>query len=72
MIAKMQAVNVGVVGLGNVGSGTLTVLAENAEQITQKLGFPLRVTMVCSRSVDGKKLPEALGPIKRTPVRSEL
>ena len=36
----MQPVNVGVVGLGNVGSGTLDILAENADQIALKLGFP--------------------------------
>src|SRR5579864_1602328 len=66
MIAKMQQVNVGVVGLGNVGSGTLAVLAENAGQIALKLGFPLRVTVVCSRTVHTKELPEALGPVRRT------
>src|SRR5579864_8387017 len=66
MIAKMQQVNVGVVGLGNVGSGTLAVLAENAGQIALKLGFPLRVTVVCSRTVQTKELPESLGPVHRT------
>ena len=30
----MPEVNVGIVGLGNVGLGTLTILGENAEQIT--------------------------------------
>ena len=29
----MQEVNVGIVGLGNVGSSTLAILAENGEQI---------------------------------------
>jgi len=66
MISKMQPVNVGVIGLGNVGSGTLTVLAENAAQIALKLGFPLQVTAVCSRSVESKKLPESLGRVYRT------
>jgi homoserine dehydrogenase len=66
MISKMQPVNVGVIGLGNVGSGTLAVLAENAAQIALKLGFPLQVTAVCSRSVEGKKLPESLGRVYRT------
>src|SRR5258708_3916763 len=66
MIAKMQQVNVGVIGLGNVGSGTLAVLAENAGQIALKLGFQLRVTAVCSRTVATKKVPESLGPVYRT------
>ena len=55
MIAKMQEVNVGVIGLGNVGSGTLAILAENADQIALKLGFRLRVTAVCSRSVESQR-----------------
>src|SRR2546428_567308 len=63
----MRQVNVGVVGLGNVGSGTLAILAENADQIALKLGFRLRVSAVCSRSVASKSMPEALGPVFRTP-----
>src|SRR5271170_5057668 len=47
----MQAVNVGIIGLGNVGAGTLAILTENAEQIALKLGFQLRVTALCSRSI---------------------
>ena len=66
MIAKMQQVNVGIIGLGNVGSGTLEVLAENADQIALKLGFRLRVAAVCSRSVNQKKIPEALGEVFKT------
>jgi homoserine dehydrogenase len=63
----MEEVRVGIVGLGNVGSGALAILAENAGQIALKLGFRLKVSAVCSRSVASKALPEALGPVFRTP-----
>ena len=51
----MKDVYVGIIGLGNVGSGALTILNKNAEQISQKLGFNLRVAAVCSRSVATKE-----------------
>lgn len=57
----MKDVYVGVIGLGNVGSGTLAILGADAEQIALKLGFRLRVAAVCSRSVASVKLPEGLG-----------
>ena len=47
----MQPVNIGIIGLGNVGEGTLTILTENAAHIEAKLGFPLRVVAVCSRGI---------------------
>lgn len=55
-------VTVGVIGLGNVGLGTLQILTENARSIREKLGFPLRVKTVCSRSVHQKKLPACGDP----------
>jgi homoserine dehydrogenase len=63
----MEEVRVGIIGLGNVGSGTLAILAENADQIALKLGFRLTVSAVCSRSVASKAIPETLGPVFRTP-----
>lgn len=57
----MQEVNVGIIGLGNVGMGTLTILTENADQIALKLGFPLRVKALCSRSIASKNLPAGAG-----------
>ncbi len=62
----MEQVNVGVVGLGNVGLGALAILAENTEQIDLKLGFRLRVAAVCSRTAFTKRIPEALEPVFRT------
>jgi homoserine dehydrogenase len=62
----MKDVSVGVIGLGNVGSGALAILAANADQIALKLGFRLRVSMVCSRSVHTITLPDELGAVART------
>src|SRR5690242_12930066 len=62
----MEEVKIGLVGLGNVGSGTLAILAENADQIALKLGFRLKIAAVCSRSVQAKTLPAALGPVLKT------
>jgi homoserine dehydrogenase len=61
-----RGVNVGIVGLGNVGTGALSILAGNAAQIESKLGFPLHVRTVCSRSVATKGLPAGLSGVKRT------
>lgn len=68
----MQSVRVGLVGLGNVGSGALDILASNRAQIERKLGFPLEITAVCSRSVESKTLPAGLGPVFRTTDWREL
>jgi homoserine dehydrogenase len=62
----MEEVSIGLVGLGNVGSGTLAILAENADQIALKLGFRLKVAAVCSRSVDAKAIPSSLGDVLKT------
>ena len=62
----MQPVNIGIIGLGNVGMGTLSILAGNSDQIALKLGFPLRVHAVCSRSVGQKELPAQLGSVLKT------
>jgi len=53
----VDAVNIGIIGLGNVGMGALSILAENRDHITEKLGFPLHVHSVCSRHVDSLTLP---------------
>jgi homoserine dehydrogenase len=62
----MKDVNVGVIGLGNVGSGALAILHKNSELISQKLGFRLRVAAVCSRSVGALTLPDVPAETLRT------
>jgi homoserine dehydrogenase len=62
----MQEVRVGIIGMGNVGTGTFTILTENADQIALKLGFPLRVKALCSRSIGSMNLPPAAVSIFQT------
>jgi homoserine dehydrogenase len=57
-------INVGIVGLGNVGAGALQILQENAGQIALKLGFPLCVRAVCSRNLANK--PASDGALRTT------
>src|SRR5579885_530681 len=63
---NMRDVNVGIVGLGNVGGGALTILAENADQIATKLGFRLRVKALCSRNIHSKDLGAAAAGARLT------
>lgn len=62
----MQRVNVGIVGLGNVGMGTIAVLVENQRDICLKLGFDLRIKAVCSPTVAKKNFPSQLAGALRT------
>lgn len=55
----MAAIRVGIIGLGNVGGGALRILADNLSSIHRKLGAELRVTAVCSRSIESDP-PEIL------------
>lgn len=52
----MDSVRIGIVGTGNVGSGALEILAKNAEELRQKLGFALKVTAVSSRNIASKNV----------------
>ena len=48
MIEKKQ-INVGILGFGVVGSGTVRVLTENAEDIARKVGVPVVVKRIAVR-----------------------
>ena len=51
----MKPMNVGLLGLGTVGGGTLTVLRRNAAEITRRAGREIRVTMAAARDLDKAK-----------------
>jgi homoserine dehydrogenase len=54
-------INIGIIGLGNVGGGSLQILRDNADAIEARLGFPLRVRAICSRSAATRTPPAAEG-----------
>jgi homoserine dehydrogenase len=45
------SLGLGVIGLGNVGTGTLKVLAEHQPEIRRRLGCDLQLKVICSRRV---------------------
>ena len=50
----MKPVNIGLLGLGTVGGGTATVLQDNAEEISRRLGREVRISAVCDLSEEKK------------------
>ncbi|BCB27549.1 homoserine dehydrogenase [Sulfurimicrobium lacus] len=52
LITHMKPINVGLLGLGTVGGGTLTVLRRNAGEITRRAGREIRVTMAAVRDLE--------------------
>ncbi len=57
----MEAVKVGLLGLGTVGGGTATVLARNAEDITRRTGKKIQVTLAADKDASKAKEYAALG-----------
>ncbi len=51
----MKPIHVGLLGLGTVGGGTLTVLRRNAEEITRRAGREIRVVRAAVRNLDKAK-----------------
>jgi homoserine dehydrogenase len=46
-----QKINVGLIGLGTVGTGALRILTENAELIRHRVGVPIEVTRIAVRDL---------------------
>jgi homoserine dehydrogenase len=45
-----KPLRVGIAGLGTVGSGLVTLLAQHSEAIAGKCGRPIAITGVCAKS----------------------
>ena len=48
----MKPINVGLLGLGTVGGGTLTVLRRNAGEIARRAGREIRIRMAADRNLE--------------------
>ena len=48
----MKPINVGLLGIGTVGSGTFTVLARNQEEIARRAGCAITMKMVADKELD--------------------
>lgn len=57
----MQPVNIGILGLGTVGGGTVNVLARNADEITRRAGRAINVRMASVRSLDKSRICDTEG-----------
>ena len=48
----MRAINVGLLGIGTVGSGTFAVLERNREEIARRAGCTITMRMVADREIE--------------------
>ncbi|MFO1314158.1 MAG: homoserine dehydrogenase [Burkholderiales bacterium] len=48
----MKPLQVGLLGMGTVGTGTWTVLRRNEEEIARRAGRPIRITWIAERALD--------------------
>lgn len=48
---SISGINIGICGLGTVGGGTLALLKQNCEEISARVGVPLQVVALASRSL---------------------
>ncbi|MCG6874733.1 MAG: homoserine dehydrogenase [Betaproteobacteria bacterium] len=51
----MKPINVGLLGIGTVGSGTWSVLARNREEISRRAGRDIRISVVADQDVEKAK-----------------
>src|ERR671919_1775774 len=54
----MQAVTLGILGLGTVGSGVVKILRQNREVLERRVGIPLSIKRVAVRNLKAKRATE--------------
>ena len=52
----MQPVKIGLLGLGTVGGGTVSVLMRNADEIARRAGRDIQITLAAAKEYDADKI----------------
>lgn len=52
----MKPINIGLLGLGTVGSGTVSVLTRNAKEISRRAGRGINITHAAAKQYDASKI----------------
>lgn len=52
----MQAVKIGLLGLGTIGGGTVSVLSHNADEITRRAGCTVKITHAAAKEYDAANI----------------
>jgi len=67
----LKPVNVGLLGLGTVGCGTINVLTRNAQEITRRAGRGIQITHAAARNLDAPRICSVEG-VKLTTNASDV
>lgn len=51
----MRAINIGILGLGNVGTGVATIFKENYDKIVEYIGMEINIKKILVRSLDKER-----------------
>ena len=57
----MEPVQVGLLGLGTVGGGTVNVLKRNAQEIARRAGRGIEITHAAARQINKKRICDIEG-----------
>ena len=52
----MKKINVGLIGLGNVGSGMIKILQEKKAFLSNKIGFQINIKKICDKDITSKRI----------------
>lgn len=64
----MKELNIGIIGFGTVGTGTIEIITTNSEMIEKTLGFPINIKKICVKSMDKTRTIEVSTDILTTDV----